>query len=162
MISLKSLGFTIKWFRYNLNTKSINQIAGRGWEEIKTNSNNVFECSIIPDVNLAEERIKAIAYKTNITYESMANLLNNSDNSSDKKNEYLNEWQSLMDSRNSQMTEIKIKDAEEFELLNEDNLYINSYGVYILATKYDRPSCITPDLGITQWKTEFPYVTGRT
>lgn len=24
------------------------------------------------------------------------------------------------------------------------------------------PSCITPDLGITQWKTEFPYVTGRT
>jgi hypothetical protein len=77
MITLKSLGYTIKWFRYNLNTKNIDKIAGRGWEEINVGTNNRFECTIMPDINLAEERIKVIAYKTNVTYESSQKLLSN-------------------------------------------------------------------------------------
>jgi hypothetical protein len=79
------MGITLKWFRYNLNAKEIDKFAGRGWEEIKlTGSNTPFKCIFAPDRNLAEEKIKVIGYKINITYESSQKLLNN--------NEYLEAW----------------------------------------------------------------------
>jgi hypothetical protein len=63
----------------------------------------------------------------------MANLLYGENDLDGKKSQYLNEWQTLMNNRNNQMIEIRIKDAEEFELINKDNIYINSYGVYVPA-----------------------------
>lgn len=128
MITLKSLGYTIKWFRYNLNTKNIDKIAGRGWEEINVGTNNRFECTIMPDINLAEERIKVIAYKTNITYESSQKLLSNQ--------EYLVEWQQKMDDRNAQMENIGLI-TEHYFNENKDNLYTFSYETYIAAVVYD-------------------------
>ena len=127
MASLKNLGITLKWFRHNLNARTINKIAGHGWEEIPISSNNLFTCDFIPDQNLAEERIKVIGYKTNITYESSAKLLQNS--------KYLAEWQQMMENRNNNMEEIEITSAAAFEN-NKDVLYTFTGSTYIAATAY--------------------------
>ena len=129
MASLKSLGITLKWFRHNLNARITSKIAGHGWEEIPISSNNLFTCDFIPDQNLAQERIKVIGYKTNITYESSARLLQN--------REYLAEWQQMMESRNQDMEEIDITSAAAFESL-KDVLYISTGSTYIAATSYDK------------------------
>lgn len=128
MTSLKSMGITLKWFRHNLNTRTTNKIAGHGWEEIPINSNNLFACDFTPDQNLAQERIKVIGYKTNITYESSARLLEN--------REYLAEWQQMMENRNKDMEVIEITSAAEFENM-KDVLYTSTGSTYIAATAYN-------------------------
>jgi hypothetical protein len=84
MTSLSKMGITLKWFKYNLNSKRIDKYAGRNWEEIPLKSNNLFKCSFTPNKNNAQERVKVIGYKVNNTYESSEKLINNAD--------YLNEW----------------------------------------------------------------------
>lgn len=127
MASLKNLDITLKWFRHNLNARTISKIAGHGWEEIPISSNNLFTCDFVPDQNLAEERIKVIGYKTNVTYESSAKLLQNS--------KYLAEWQQIMENRNNNMEEIEITSAAAFEN-NKNVLYTFTGSTYIAATTY--------------------------
>lgn len=91
MISLRELGITLNWYRYNLNAKNVDEFAGRGWEKLPININDTFRCNFVPDRNLAEERIKVIGYKVNVTYESSEKLLDNP--------VYLAAWQNMMDNR---------------------------------------------------------------
>ena len=91
MISLRELGITLNWYRYNLNAKNVDQFAGRGWEKLPININDAFHCNFIPDRNSAEERIKVIGYKVNTTYESSEKLLSN--------HQYLAAWQDMMNNR---------------------------------------------------------------
>ena len=91
MISLREMGVTLNWYRYNLNAKNVDEFAGRGWEKLPININDAFHCNFIPDRNSAEERIKVIGYKVNTTYESSEKLLTNP--------HYLAAWQDMMDNR---------------------------------------------------------------
>ncbi len=111
---LRDMDIQLKWFRYNLNAKNIDQFAGRGWEEIRPDANNIFDCSIIPDINLAEEKIKVIAKKIEITYEGVSKLANNA--------EYLEAWNQLMEQRSEELAFKSSLQGRINELLAKEEL----------------------------------------
>jgi hypothetical protein len=49
MKSLNDMGITLKWFKYKINNKNIDKIAGRNWEEIRVIGNDKFKCDFVPD-----------------------------------------------------------------------------------------------------------------
>ena len=130
MTSLSKMGITLKWFKYNLNSKRIDKYAGRNWEEIPLKSNNLFKCSFTPNKNNAQERVKVIGYKVNNTYESSEKLINNAD--------YLNEWRQMMDDYNKKVKVPygMISTKEEFKnIISEMDLFYYSNDQEFKATE---------------------------
>jgi antitoxin component YwqK of YwqJK toxin-antitoxin module len=74
MQSLNNMGITLKWYRYNSNSKSIDSLAGRHWEEIPAAGADKFKCNFTPNTDLSKERIKVIGSKISITKESISVL----------------------------------------------------------------------------------------
>lgn len=69
LLSGKNLNekFEVHWFRYNPGYEVINQYAGKDWEEVSPNQEDVFSYSFIPNIEQQIEQIKVIGLINEIT-----------------------------------------------------------------------------------------------
>ena len=59
--------FQVHWFRYNPGFQQINQYAGKDWEEVNPDVNDIFSYSFIPNLKKQKEQIKVIGLINEIT-----------------------------------------------------------------------------------------------
>lgn len=59
--------FEVHWFRYNPGFQQINQYAGKDWEEVSPDTNDIFSYSFIPNLKKQKEQIKVIGLINEIT-----------------------------------------------------------------------------------------------
>lgn len=59
--------FEVHWFRYNPGFQQINQYAGKDWEEVNPDINDIFSYSFIPNLKKQKEQIKVIGLINEIT-----------------------------------------------------------------------------------------------
>ncbi len=59
--------FEVHWFRYNPGFQQINQYAGKDWEEVSPDANDIFSYSFIPNLKKQKEQIKVIGLINEIT-----------------------------------------------------------------------------------------------
>lgn len=59
--------FEIHWFKYHPGYENINQYAGKDWEEVYPENNNLFSYVLTPDVKKQYEQIKAIGLIKEVT-----------------------------------------------------------------------------------------------
>lgn len=59
--------FQVHWFRYNPGFQQINQYAGKDWEEVSPDANDIFSYSFIPNLKKQKEQIKVIGLINEIT-----------------------------------------------------------------------------------------------
>lgn len=59
--------FQVHWFRYNPGFQQINQYAGKDWEEVSPDTNDIFSYSFIPNLKKQKEQIKVIGLINEIT-----------------------------------------------------------------------------------------------
>ena len=87
--------FEVHWFKYNPGNEIINQYAGKDWEEVFPDKNDLFLYSFTPDIKKQIEQIKVIGLINEIKDPNDSNIIcdgyviYNSENKEEKEDEYI-------------------------------------------------------------------------
>jgi hypothetical protein len=66
----EDLNYEIRWYRYKFGSASADEYSGVYWERIEPIQGNEFKYEFIPDIVVAEEKIKVIIFYDNLVVRS--------------------------------------------------------------------------------------------